>query len=511
MKKHIPHDAKQQKYNCWYQMFYSFLIGLSLWLAFPPNAFGFMVFVSLSCFILGLERIKSGFWYGYAFYLGAVIAFIGYWFSYYFRLQLGTGYILSYLLTSLICFYTAFYIGIISFAYSRIKTCFSLFNLAFLFPSLWVITELVRGFFFPRSWYALGNTQVDSIIFRGYYPLFGDYFVSWLVVAIAGIIVYCCLNYSFRLWVKLVAGLAVFFTISYFLSGIQYTKPYGKPIKVALVQPNIFSTTMFDLNKQIILENVSFQLASNASADLIILPETIFGIDYHYLTYGYFDKLKNLARQKNARLIFGSPINWPTSPHQTGILDISHPETPIYLKHYLVPFGEYNPLRGTFLEPVLDSIGFRIANYIPGEYKQKPIEMLGQKFVFNLCYENTINDYVAENAKTATILVNQSDLSWYGRTTMKDDSLQFSQARALENQRYFIQDGNSGDTVIINPQGRIEKRLPPFISDTLVSNVQGYSGITPFEFWQNFPIWLLCIISILIALILKYKYKKRLL
>jgi apolipoprotein N-acyltransferase len=49
-------------------------------------------------------------------------------------------------------------------------------------------------------------------------------------------------------------------------------------------------------------------------------------------------------------------------------------------------------------------------------------------------------------------MLNQSDLSWYGQTTMKNDFFQFSQARALENQKYFLQDGNTGDTAfIVNP------------------------------------------------------------
>ncbi|MBP9742195.1 MAG: apolipoprotein N-acyltransferase [Burkholderiales bacterium] len=491
-------------FNYKYSLLYPFLIGVSLILAFPPHQLSYAIFISITIFIIGLEYTKNSFWYGYSFYLGAAITFIGYWFSYYFRLQLGVGYILSYLFTAVVCFYTALYIGVISVIYSKIKTRHLIFNQAVLLPSLWVITELIRGFFFPRSWYALGNTQVDSLLFKGYYPLFGVYFVSWLIVAVAGMLAYCCLNYTFKTWIKCVTVLLIFFGISYWLSGIKYTKPYGLPLTIAMVQPSIFSSTTFNVNKQQSLETLSRQLIIAANADLIILPETVFGVDYHNLSYGYFNELVNIANQKHAQLILGSPIRFGNNPHKTGVIDITHPDTPIYLKHYLVPFGEYDPLKDTFLEPLITMLGLKLANYIPGSYLQPPVEMLNQKFAFNICYENTINDYVAANAKTATIMVNQSDLSWYGKTQMKDVSLQFSQARALENQRYFIQDGNSGDTVIINPKGQIEEKIPAFVSNTLIGTVQGYSGVTPFEMWQNLPIWLLCCGSLIIGILLKY-------
>ncbi|MDQ5922018.1 MAG: apolipoprotein N-acyltransferase [Pseudomonadota bacterium] len=511
LTRHLKYIFKHTKYILNYptSLLYPFIIGMSLYLAFPPHAQSYAIFVSITIFLIGLEHTQRSFCYGYIFYLGAAIAFIGYWFSYYFRLQLNVGYFISYLLTSLVCFYTALYIGIICWLYFRLKSRYTLFNLLILFPSLWVLTELIRGFFFPRSWYALGNIFVNNFFFHGYYPLFGAYFVSWLIMAISGALTYCYLNYTLRVWLKLVIGLSIFVGISYTLSSIKYTKPYGKPLKIAMVQPSIFSSTKFDISHKITLEVLSLQLLSSISADLIILPETVFGVDYHYLTDGYLNQLNNIANQKHAAIIFGSPIIWDDNPHQTGIIDINNLDTPVYLKHYLVPFGEYNPLQNTFFESITNLIGFKLANYVPGAYAQPPMEILGQKLAFNICYENTINDYVADGAKNATILVNQSDLSWYGKTHMKDVSLQFSQARALENQRYFIQDGNSGDTVVINPYGQIEKKIPAFTSSTLVYDVPGYTGVTPFEKWQNTPIWLLCCFSVMIALVLRYSKLKK--
>lgn len=487
-----------------------YLLGTSLVLSFPPNAVCWLVFISLSIFVAGLNSkiVKSSFWYGYIFYLGASIAFIGYWFSCYFRLQLGTSYILSYILTSIICLYTSLYIGGISTLYTRIKTSNNVFNLCFLFPSLWVITELIRGLFFPRSWYALGNTQVDNIVFRGYYPLFGAYFVSWLIISISGFIAYL-LIYKRKNIKSLVTGiliLAIWIVLSLLLSQIRYTHEYGKPISVALLQPSIFSSTNDGPLKLLQLENISEELIKKANADLIVLPETVFGTDSENLSDGYLDRIKSEINGKV--LIYGSPINRSGYLHQTGIVNINDPGSLIYAKYYLVPFGEYTPFKNEFMDSLVNNVGFQIAEYIPGNYIQQPTEILGQKFAFNLCYENAINAFVADNAKNSTILLNQSDLSWYGKTVMKDASLQFSQGRALENQRYFLQDGNTGDTVIINPEGHVEKRLEAFKSGLLIGTVHGYTGTTPFELWCNTPIWLLCSFICIYALLKKKLFLK---
>ncbi len=495
-----------------YYLFVTVLGSTLVW-AFPPHAFPYTVYITMTVFLLGLEQRgrKSSFWYGYFFYLGAVIAFIGYWFSYYFRLQLGCSHLVSYGLTSIICLYTSTYIGVIAWLYTKFKTRNQVINLVLYFPSLWILTELVRGLFFPRSWYAFGYTQVDNILFRGYFPLFGVYFVSWLVMALSGWFSYFLLKIALdskawpKMLVKLCLSAIIFIGLSYALAQVKYTHKFGPPITVALIQPSIFSSKNADPDSLILIEQISEELVNANEADLYVLPETVFGADYHYLTPGYLDTLNAMIKRNDASLFFGTPIHGLGSFKQTGTVDLDRLSNPVYIKHNLVPFGEYNPLKDTFLNPLLMSaIGDQISEYTAGDKVQDPAEVKGQKFAFDICYENTINDFVAKSAKNATILINQSDLSWYGKTQMKDAFFQFSQGRALENQRYFLQDGNTGDTAIINQNGEVEHKLSPFSPGALVGMVQGYSGITPFERFGNFPVWILACSIILIVLLFKY-------
>ena len=60
---------------------------------------------------------------------------------------------------------------------------------------------------------------------------------------------------------------------------------------------------------------------------------------------------------------------------------------------------------------------------------------------------------------------------------------------------------------MINPDGEIIAQLQPFVRDTLVANVEGRLGVTPFEIIGNYPIIILCLLIIFLALVLKRLYK----
>jgi apolipoprotein N-acyltransferase len=484
-----------------------FILGLSCGLTFPPMALSWLIFITLALFLKGLENkfIKRSFVYGYIFYLGAGVSFIGSWFSYYFRLQLGCGYLISYFLTMILCLYGALYCGVISSLYTRIKSRWSFYNLVLLFPSLWVLTELIRGTFFPRSWYALGYTQVNNLLFRGYFPLLGIYGVSWIIVALSGFVVYTLSKQSKRGLIQLISGLVIFGGLSLALAQIKYTSVSGKAIKVALLQPSIFSTKNYTFVTRDSLEQASQQLVQNSDAELLVLPEAVFGTTYRYLTPGYLERLNQLVESKSATLIVGVNLEDAAGNKYTGDVVSNNWNQAIYTKHNLVPFGEYNPLKNTPLAWILGDASQQITQYTPGIAIQSPYQFKDQKIAFNICYENTINDFVAFGAQDATILLNQSDLSWYGQTTMKNDFFQFSQARALENQKYFLQDGNTGDTAFINRDGEVESRIEAYSAGAAVRMVQGYSGVTPFAKMGNTPIWLLCILIIALAVILHIK------
>jgi apolipoprotein N-acyltransferase len=75
--------------------------------------------------------------------------------------------------------------------------------------------------------------------------------------------------------------------------------------------------------------------------------------------------------------------------------------------------------------------------------------------------------------------------------------------RALEFERPFIRATNTGETAIIDHQGRVRQRLPRLTRDVLVGEVEGRKGLTPFAWWASraglWPLWLLAAGGVLCA------------
>ena len=146
-----------------------------------------------------------------------------------------------------------------------------------------------------------------------------------------------------------------------------------------------------------------------------------------------------------------------------------------------------------------------MVGFSAGGTNQKPLLVAGQKLAFNICYENGFNTELIGSAKDSTIMANISDMVWYGDSIAEDEHLQISQARALENQRYFIQATNTGLSAIINPSGEIQSQLPTFKREVLHDMVQGRVGYTPFQLHGNYPIIIWCFIMLLIGIMIRQK------
>jgi apolipoprotein N-acyltransferase len=177
---------------------------------------------------------------------------------------------------------------------------------------------------------------------------------------------------------------------------------------------------------------------------------------------------------------------------------LTNPAHPYYAKAHLVPYGEYIPAKW-LLGPIYKSVALPMVGFSAGAAYQEPLVAANQKLAFNICYENGFNAELIQAAANSTIMVNLSDMVWYGSTIAKDEHLQISQARALENQRYFIQATNTGLSAIIKPDGKIQAVLPIFEKIILEDYVGGRIGMTPFEQYGN---WLIIIwVSIIIILV----------
>lgn len=415
--------------------------------------------------------------------------------------QLGfTIFLSSYIALSILCFY-------------KLKTTNKFFNLAFLFPSIWVIFDWFRGWFLGGfSWCDIGYSVVDVAFFRGIFPLFGEYGVSWCVISIVAVFYYifdaCFLlknpglksRNDFRM--ALIYLLLLCFSIT-IIQPVSYTRVYGKPVKVALLQGNIPANTKWTDNSNL---KIYADMIKKAHANLIILPETSIPKFEDELPNGYLQYITQEAKALGSDLIVGMPkaLDDDDEVYVNAAILLTNPKEPYYAKYHLVPYGEYIPAKW-LLGPLYNSVSLPMVDFSRGALVQKPLVAVNQKLAFNICYENGFNGELIKSARDATIMANLSDMVWYGKTIAMYQHLQLSQARAIENQRYFIQDTNTSITAIINPKGQIQSQLPVFIRGTLTDYIEGRFGETPFESYGNWLIISFCFLLLLLGLFFRIR------
>jgi apolipoprotein N-acyltransferase len=108
-----------------------------------------------------------------------------------------------------------------------------------------------------------------------------------------------------------------------------------------------------------------------------------------------------------------------------------------------------------------------------------------QQVAVNICYEDVYGEEIIRQLPQASLLVNTSNMAWFGDSLAPDQHLQMSQTRAFETGRMMLRATNTGATAIIDPHGHIVSQLPHFTNGTLTGNAQGYMGETPYVRFGN--------------------------
>ncbi|MBX9902614.1 MAG: apolipoprotein N-acyltransferase, partial [Burkholderiaceae bacterium] len=128
----------------------------------------------------------------------------------------------------------------------------------------------------------------------------------------------------------------------------------------------------------------------------------------------------------------------------------------------------------------------------------------------NICYEDVFGEEIAaqlsaqrkSGAPMASVLINLSNLAWYGDSTAIPQHLQISRMRVLETGRPMLRSTNTGATALIGSDGVVVAQLATETRGSLPVKVQGVQGITPYIFWGNRGILLLLGLSLLSAYLL---------
>ena len=372
--------------------------------------------------------------------------------------------------------------------------------------SAWTLMEWVRGWIltgFP--WLAVGYSQIPDSPLAGFAPLFGIYGVS-LAAAIFASLLAAWHNQSSRKRIALV--LVALWVAGAGLKHIAWTTPQGDPVSISLLQGNIAQDLKWREDEAQHTFATYFAMVKRSRARLIVLPETALPLlrdqvpaDYvaalaaHAQSNGG-DILIGVANRKNTaagRLYYNSMFSAGSSPEQG------------YSKFHMVPFGEFIPLKPLLGWIYKTLLHMPLVDLSPGHATQRPLSVAGQKVAVNICYEDAFGEEIIRQLPEATLLVNASNVAWFGNSLAPHQHLQMSQARAMETGRMMLRATNTGATAIIGTDGSIQAQVPLFKLASLDSQAQGHVGTTPYVRWGNWPV----ISLILLTLGLLWMRKKK--
>ncbi len=402
---------------------------------------------------------------------------------------------LAAIATALYCGYLALFPALVGSLQARAGAGRAA-RLLLVIPALWMFAEWLRGWLlggFP--WLAQGYAQIDTPL-AGYAPLLGVYGLSFATALLAGLLVLLATGRA-PTRIYALAGIAALFAAGGALRGIEWTTPAGTPLAVALVQGNIAQSLKFDPRRYVATLQTYLRLVEGTHARLIVLPETAIPRFLDAVDPAYLEALARHARAQDGDLLLGVPTSDRAGRFYNSVVSLGTSPAQIYSKSHLVPLGEFVPPEFGWIVKILS---IPLSDFTPGPALPEPIAAAGERIAVDICYEDAFGEEIIRQLPQASLLVNVSNVAWFGDSLAPAQHLQISRMRALETGRAMLRATNTGITAIVDPQGRVAGRLPQFTEDVLEGTVQGRGGATPYVRFGNAPALALALAALLAAL-----------
>lgn len=351
----------------------------------------------------------------------------------------------------------------------------------FVIPALWTFTEWLRGWVltgFP--WLTAGYAGVDTPL-AGLAPLGGVYAMSLATLVCAGLL--WCLARGRARW-RAALALAAVLAAGWALRQLHWTTPYGSPFKAAMLQGDVPQDLKFDPGRYAKTLGTYARLAEHSRARLIVLPETALPRFLDSIDPAYLRRLAAIGRRNGGDVLLGVPYRPAPGEYYNSVISLGSSPSQIYNKVHLVPFGEFVPPGFGWIVRILS---IPLADFSRGAPDQKPLAVAGQRVAVDICYEDAYGAAIARALPAATLLVNVSNVAWFGDSLAPAQHLEIARLRALETGRMMLTATNTGVTAAIGPRGRVLARLPEFVVGRLEVEAQGYTGTTPYARTGDWP------------------------
>ncbi|MBA4257329.1 MAG: apolipoprotein N-acyltransferase [Polaromonas sp.] len=425
----------------------------------------------------------------------------------------------------------------------------AIFN-ALAFAACWTLAELARGVLFTGfPWGAVGYAHVDALAWAA--PWVGVYGMGALAAFLAALLAGGWAAWrarrrvvrALRGWL-LMAVAPLCLAVGPWLNAASpvATRAHGE-MPLVLLQGNIAQDDKFDADSGIpqalawYRQRLAAQPATPQGA-LVVAPETALPLLPQQLGPDFWQPLLAQLAEGNHAVMLGLPLGnhtqgyanavWGITPRQAWLAqarlnlgesaerldqpDNSGQGTPFfrYDKHHLVPFGEFVP---PLFRWFVDLMAIPLGDFNRGRLGQAAFEWHGQRIAPNICYEDLFGEELARGFMHAgsapTVLVNVSNLAWFGSTVALDQHLHISRLRALELGRSMVRATNTGATVVIDHEGRVTHAQPRQTAGALVASVQGRTGLTPFAWWASrwglWPVWWVTVVVLALTALVRVR------
>ena len=357
----------------------------------------------------------------------------------------------------------------------------------------WVLMEFLRGYIFTGfPWMGLAESQFNGP-FAPIAPFFGGLACTFLVIWTSWEI----FQIKQRLKISVISIAAVL-TISQLAGFITFTQPFGEPISIRLIQGNFEQSLKFnplEINRQI---DFYASEIKRQKADLVIIPETAFPWPQNNLPVGLMNFLQEFSNSSSSNLLVGLIGEVTTDKglqytnRATGLSPSTAPYQ--YDKSHLVPFGEFIP---PGFQWFVQAFNVPMSDFARGSLKQEPYKIVRKDqsaihAAITICYEDVFGGELASRIQNSeapvNLLINMTNLAWFGQSQAPTQQLRLSQMRSLETGLPALRATNTGITAVLDADGKVLAALPEFTQASLSVQVQPYAGKTPYVIWGNLPI-----------------------
>jgi apolipoprotein N-acyltransferase len=381
----------------------------------------------------------------------------------------------------------------------------------FRFAACWTLFELGRGYAFSGfPWLASGYAHVDSPL-AGWAPALGVYGVT-----AAGALVSACIA-AFAQSIgsqgrRKQTALSLFIAILTLASGailrqVEWVQPHGNPLSVRLLQGNVSQDMKFDPERALRAIERYRELTEAGDATLTVMPETAWVVAWLEAPREEREHLLALAKAQHRWVALGIPLP-VADPWRVALLSLEDGVTNSvvligpksaetsrfagrYDKRHLVPFGEFIPVGFRWF---VDLMVMPMGDFARGPENPDPQQVADQRVAFNVCYEDLFGEELTGRINQgATVLINVSNIAWFGGSHALPQHLQISRMRTLELGRPMLRATNTGVTAAIDHRARVLAELPIQVEGALDTQTQGTVGVTPYVRLGNLPILLICI------------------